>query len=125
VAALRRVLELERGPVITRSKAERTLAALMRAAALPTPEVNARINRLEVDFLWRTHRVVVEVDGYAYHAGRRAFEQDRERDAILVAGGYAVLRITWRQLTSRPEAVIAKIAAALAAKRGARRSDRI
>ncbi len=116
VAALRRVLDLERGPVITRSAAERRFAALLRAAALPAPEVNVRINRLEVDFLWRRQRVVVEVDGYAYHAGRHAFERDRERDGILVAGGYVVLRLTWQQLISRPEAVIAKIAAALAVR---------
>jgi very-short-patch-repair endonuclease len=113
---IRRVFELERGPGITRSKAERKLVALLRAAALPAPELNARVKRDEVDFLWRKHRVAVEVDGYAYHADRRAFERDRERDGVLLADGYAVLRITWRQLITRHEAVIAKIAAALAVR---------
>ncbi|MGH7502884.1 MAG: DUF559 domain-containing protein [Longimicrobiales bacterium] len=111
---LRRLLDLERGPALTRSEAERRLAALLRAASLPAPETNVRVNSLEVDFLWRKQRVVVEVDGYAYHSNARAFERDRERDASLVASGNVVIRFTWRQLTGRPEAVVARVAAALA-----------
>jgi very-short-patch-repair endonuclease len=42
------------------------------------------------------------------------FERDRLRDADLQAAGYRVIRITWRQLQSRPEAVIARLAQALA-----------
>lgn len=114
--ALRALLELERGPAITRSEAERQFLALVRAADLPTPAVNTRIGRYEVDFLWRAERVVVEVDGYAYHSNRQAFERDRARDAELAAAGYTVLRVTWRQLTRTPEAVIARIAGALAAR---------
>jgi Protein of unknown function (DUF559) len=54
---------------------------LLRAAELPTPRVNARVGRFEVDFLWPAHRLIVEVDGYAYHSDRGAFERDRRRDA--------------------------------------------
>jgi very-short-patch-repair endonuclease len=89
---------------------------LLRAAELPTPRVNARVGRFEVDFLWPAHRLIVEVDGYAYHSDRRAFERDRRRDATLAAAGYLVVRITWRQLTETPEAVIARLASALAAR---------
>lgn len=115
-AALRRVLQLERGPALTRSEAERRLVRLLEVAALPFPMVNAKVARLEVDFLWRPERVVVEVDGYTYHSNKRAFERDRARDAVLVAGGHAVIRITWQQLVETPEAVIARIAAALAVR---------
>ena len=115
--ALRRLLELERGPTLTRSEAERRMLALVRAADLPPPVVNARLGRYEIDFLWRSQRLVVEVDGYAYHANRRAFERDRERDAALAAAGYTVLRVTWRQLVGAPGAVVARIAAALAVAR--------
>jgi very-short-patch-repair endonuclease/predicted transcriptional regulator of viral defense system len=114
VAALRQMLALERGPALTRSEAERRIVRLFRAAALPEPEANVRIHRLEVDFLWRPQRVVVEVDGYRYHSHARAFERDRERDGILVANGYAVIRVTWSQLLQNPEAVIARVAATLA-----------
>jgi very-short-patch-repair endonuclease len=99
---------------LTRSEAERRLLALVRAAALPQPKANSRIAGMEVDFLWQEQKVIVEVEGYAYHAGGRAFERDRERDTTLAARGYVVLRVTWRALAARREAVAARIAAALA-----------
>ena len=57
---------------------------------------------------------IVEVDGYAFHGGREAFEQDRRRDADLMVAGHRVLRVTWRQLTREPEAVAARLAVTLA-----------
>jgi hypothetical protein len=70
VPALRRLLELERGPGLTRSEAERKMLTLVRAADLPAPMVNARWGRYELDFLWPDQRLVVEIDGYAYHTSR-------------------------------------------------------
>ena len=65
---------------------------------LPRPEINARLAGYEVDFLWRTQRLVVEVDGFRFHGHRLAFERDREMQQALTAAGYRVSRITWRQL---------------------------
>ncbi len=110
--ALRAALALE--PALTRSEAERRLLALIRAAELPRPQTNARIGPYEVDAVWSQARVVVEVDGYAFHGTRAAFERDRRRDADLAARRFAVLRFTWRELTRHPEAVVARIAAVLA-----------
>lgn len=110
---LRRLLELERSDGLSRSEAERRLFALVRAAGLPLPKKNARVGRLQVDFLWLREKLIVEVDGYAYHSSMRAFERDRERDAQLAARGHTVIRVTWRQLRDGPEAVVARIAAAL------------
>ena len=73
-----------------------------------------RVAGHEVDLLWRAQRLIVEVDGFAFHASRAAFERDRLRDANLLAAGYRVIRITWRRLTREPEAVVAALAAALA-----------
>jgi very-short-patch-repair endonuclease len=56
---------------------------------------------------------VAEVDGDASHSSRAAFERDRVRDAALQAAGYRVLRVTWRELTRRPEAVAVRVAALL------------
>jgi hypothetical protein len=61
-------------PAFTRSEAERRLLELMRAARLPEPETNVRVVGHEVDLLWRAERLVVEVDGYAFHSSRGAFE---------------------------------------------------
>jgi very-short-patch-repair endonuclease len=105
-----------REPSLTRSEAERRLLALVRAARLPAPRANTRVGRYEVDFLWADQRVVVEVDGFAFHSTRAAFERDRARDQALQVAGYTVLRITWRQLVDEPEAVVAALAAALVAR---------
>ncbi len=79
---------LDRGkPRRTRSEAEERFLALVRKAQLPKPAVNRVISGYEVDFLWRKARLVVEVDGFAYHSSQRAFEGDRRRDAVLAAAG--------------------------------------
>jgi very-short-patch-repair endonuclease len=61
-------------------------------------DLDRAVGRYEVDLLWRPQRLAVEVDGYTYHATRAAFERDRRRDAELVALGYRVVRLTWRQI---------------------------
>jgi very-short-patch-repair endonuclease len=100
-------------PAFTRSEAESRFLLLIRRAGLPKPEVNMRVLRYEVDFLWRTEQVVVEIDGAAYHSDRNTFESDRIRDATLQIAGFRVIRVTWKQLTSHPEAVLVCITRAL------------
>jgi very-short-patch-repair endonuclease len=100
-------------PGLTRSEAERRLRRLIRAARLPRPVKNARVEGWEVDLLWREQRLIVEVDGYAYHRSRHAFERDRRRDVELTAAGYRVIRFTWRQIVDEPETVIARLAVLL------------
>jgi very-short-patch-repair endonuclease len=101
----------------TRSKAERLLAQLLRAAKLPRPAFNTFVESLEVDAVWRPERVILEFDSYEFHATRAAFERDRRRDATLIRAGYVVLRTTWHELTEHPYALIARIAEALALAR--------
>ncbi len=116
VPALRAMLELGSTPALTRSEAEERFLALVRAAELPPPEANVRIGPHEVDFLWPDQRLVVEIDGFQYHSSRATFERDRRRDADLAAQGYRVIRVTWRLMVDRPEAAVARIAAALGAR---------
>ena len=101
-------------PGYTRSKAERLLLALTKRADLPRPRTNTHLLGYEIDAVWPQHRLALEVDGWAAHSTRRAFERDRIRDADLQIAGYRVLRVTWERLTRRPEAVAAQIGAALA-----------
>jgi very-short-patch-repair endonuclease len=102
-------------PHITRSEAERVLLGLIERAGLPPPQTNVRVAGHEVDAYWPHSRVVVEVDGFAFHAARHAFERDRLRDQRLAAAGLRVLRITWRQLIFSPEGVAVRLAGALSA----------
>jgi very-short-patch-repair endonuclease len=106
--ALRRATIAE--PRLTRSEAERRLLKLIAAARLERPVTNVRVNGWEVDAFWPRHRLVVEVDGYAYHGNRAAFERDRRKDAALTAAGYRVVRITWRQIADEPHGTVAVLA---------------
>ncbi len=64
-----------------------------------------------VDFLIGT-RLVVEVDGFAYHSNPAQFEADRQRDALLSRLGYRVLRFSYLQvMESWPDVERAVLAA--------------
>jgi very-short-patch-repair endonuclease len=110
---LRAALASEATPAWTRSQAEERFLALVRSAGLPEPEVNVRLGPYEVDFLWRAVGLVVEIDGYAYHASRAAFERDRLRDADLQADGLKVMRVTWRQIVHAADEVLGRVLRAL------------
>jgi len=97
----------------TRSEAERLLRNLFRAANLPMALFNTRVAGYEVDAVWPEQRVIVEVDGYAYHGHRGQFERDRKKDLALRAAGYTVIRVSWRQLTKEPFALVAVLSAEL------------
>jgi very-short-patch-repair endonuclease len=103
-AALRRLLAIERrAAALTRSELEERFLELVRRAGLPEPTVNATVCGYDVDFLWREHRRVVELDGYAYHSMPGAFERDRRRDVDLELAGYRVTRFTYRQVAFAPD----------------------
>jgi very-short-patch-repair endonuclease len=112
-------------PPPTRSELERRFLELCRAEHLPPPAVNAWLAGFEVDALWPEQRLVVELDGYAFHGARAAFERDRVRDAAIQLAGYRVLRVTHRRLAAEPGAVAEAVRALLdAAPRASRREVR-
>jgi predicted transcriptional regulator of viral defense system len=116
-ALLRELLRLlhasGRPPLYLRSRAEELALRLCSSARLPAPLANVRIAGCEVDFCWSGQRVILEVDGYAFHGSTAAFHRDRERDRALAAAGYHVLRFTWRQLTTDRDACLAALCTAL------------
>ena len=59
-------------------------------------------------------RLVIEIDGYAYHSDPDDFERDRRRDARLSARGYRVLRFSYKQVTSHWSEVKAAVLASVA-----------
>jgi very-short-patch-repair endonuclease len=114
VVAMRRLLQQVEVPALTRSEAEARLLELVRRGRLTRPQVNAALRGYEVDFLWLNERVVVEVDGFAYHSSPRAFSRDRRRDAELAAAGFRVLRFTWDDIAQQPEATLVTLTRTLA-----------
>lgn len=109
------LLATHRGPAPPiRSELERLFLDLCHRADLPPPTVNARVEGWEVDALWREQRLIVELDGYAFHGDRASFERDRTRDATLQLAGYRVLRVTHRRLETEPAAVADTVRSLLA-----------
>lgn len=98
----------------TRSDLERDFLRLCRRARLPMPEVNVRVGKDLVDFLWRDQRLVVETDGYVPHRGKIAFQEDRERDLRLRGLGYTVIHLSERQVDEEPVRVAEALRAELA-----------
>jgi hypothetical protein len=81
-----------------RSYLERLFLPIARRAKLPLPEVNVPIAGRRRDFVWREQRLVVETDGYRYHASRQAMRRDRQRDRELTALGWRPARFTYEEV---------------------------
>jgi very-short-patch-repair endonuclease len=104
LAAIRVLLkEASIGARVIRSELEERFQAFLLRAGLPLPQTNRRIEGYEVDCVWPEQRLIVELDGRAFHSPTHAFEEDRARDRRLEAAGWHVIRVTWRQLHEEPE----------------------
>jgi very-short-patch-repair endonuclease len=115
--ALERALDHQRqiGETVSKSRMERRFLDLLDAHALPRPRTNEPLGPYHPDALWPDHRLIVELDSYAIHTTRQAFEEDRARDRYLQANGYRVLRISWQQLGTKPDALAAELRSHLTA----------
>ncbi len=102
----------------TRSDLELAFLRLWARHGIPRPEVNVKVGRWTVDFLWRAERVAVETDFYGYHRGSVAFEDDHRRDLDLRRAGFRVCRYTDEQLDNSPDLVVADLQDALGIGRG-------
>jgi very-short-patch-repair endonuclease len=84
----------------TRSELELMFLELIRRHCLPEPEVNVRVGRFLVDFLWRDRKLIVETDGARFHGGSVATADDLLRDARLRALGFEVLRLSYWEIVN-------------------------
>jgi hypothetical protein len=109
--ALRHLLaNLERAaPADLRSPLEVAFLQLCDDHHLPPPQANTTLAGFLVDFHWPGTTLVVETDGYAYHATPTAFESDRARDQALTLAGYTVVRFTYNQVTREPAECAARL----------------
>lgn len=115
--ALARLLAAEESAFATESEAERRCLRLMIAHGLKPAETQARIAGHRVDFLYRAERLVVEVDGYRYHGTHRRFLQDRRRATELIAAGFQIFPLTWRDVTVDGDAAMERLRRALERRR--------
>lgn len=95
------------GPAPTRSDHEDLVLALIDRAGIDRPELNVWPHldgrSISPDMLWRNERVVVECDSRRWHSDPLTLQDDADKQAILEAHDYRVLRVTWRQAVNRPQ----------------------
>jgi len=103
------------------SPLESIARAVFRDGGLPAPKLQALIGTAEdvarVDFFWKKYRTIVEVDGAIKYADPARAIAQLERDSWLRSLGYEVVHLTWEEITTRPEVVVARIREAF--RRGA------
>jgi very-short-patch-repair endonuclease len=93
----------------------RVLEAIARAG-LPSPQRQWRFERANgrdafIDLAYPDAHLAIELDGWAEHGLRSAFDADRARGNELVLAGWRLLRFTW---TMTDDEIVAAITAALA-----------
>ncbi|WP_433787029.1 DUF559 domain-containing protein [Actinomycetospora sp. CA-101289] len=108
-----------------RSEAERRAHRLVRRAGLTGWRANAEIilpgfGRVLGDLVFEAERVVVEIDGWAYHRDLRAFLRDGPRQSALAAAGWVVLRTHWYELHEDPDGFVRALRRCLAGRAGLR-----
>jgi Transcriptional regulator, AbiEi antitoxin len=77
----------------TRSQNEDDFVAWAERDGLPTPQINVKVNGKEVDALFPTERVIVELDSLEFHHDPISFRNDRRRDRGSAAHGYLTVRL--------------------------------
>ncbi len=115
VLKLRTLLD-RRTFTVTDSTLERRFKPIARAAGLPEPLTQQRVNGLRVDFLWPDLGLIVETDGLRYHRTPAQQARAHLRDQTHLAAGLLPLRFTHAQVTyDRPyvEATLRRVAASL------------
>lgn len=110
----------------TESQLEDLVRTLLEQAGLPKPVkqrtvcAGRRLRRL--DFHFPGTKVVIEADGYAWHASVEAFERDRQRRNALTLKGFLILQWTWSALQTRPEELLIELCTLLGQSSVAKRA---
>jgi len=68
---------------------------------------------VHLDFAYPHEMLAIEIDSVRWHSGVRAITRDNERQNLLVALGWRVLRFEWNDVVRRPRMVAEQIRNAL------------
>jgi len=120
---IRRLLAEARAPSQGRSPLETRFARFREHYGLPSGVTNVDVLGREVDVLWPSARLVVELDSWEHHSHRAAFERDRARDPAFLLAGYRTVRVTHRRLDRESDALAAEIRGLLALDAGKATED--
>ncbi len=101
---LRRELEFfDPAFINAESDPEEDFLRMIRRRTLPMPSVNVWLYPYRVDFLWWHLMLIVELDPYGTHSGRRSFHGDRRKSIELETRGFRVIRVTGDDLYGHEE----------------------
>lgn len=89
----------------TKSQLEVAFLELCEAAGIPLPETNERVAGWEVDALFRSSQIAVELDGYGNHRSPAQVKRDRRKEMALRAAGLQPVRYSDEQLEQRTEVI--------------------
>jgi very-short-patch-repair endonuclease len=110
ISKIRFLIDRDAPPSVTIERAHRTLLELIRSSDLPPPKTEFKIDGKPADIAWPEAKLVVEMDGGAFHNTVGRIERDKLRDGERAAIGWLTIRVTWNELTKRPTALISRIA---------------
>jgi len=99
---------------LTLSELEDRFLALLDEHDLPRPLTNHLVLGMKVDAVWPAQRLAVELDSWAWHHDRAAFEADRARSTRLAQAGWTPVRFTHAQVVDRPHDVATTLRTLLA-----------
>lgn len=105
--ALRRVLRGDERLLL--SKLEAAFIALLEAEGLPLPITNRPEGGRYLDCTWPDREVVVELDSYAFHSSRHAWEADRQRERLVRAKGFEFRRYTYEDVVGASPLMLAEL----------------
>ncbi len=103
--AMRRLLD--RTGDRAHSELERLGVRLLRDVGITGFEVNKTLRLsngrlVEADILFRRKKVIIELDGFAYHSAPEAHQYDLKRQNELMDDGWTVRRFSYRDLIEDP-----------------------
>ena len=91
------------------SPLETRFLRLIRQERLPLPKPGVEVGRYRLDFAYPSIRLAIELEGYAFHSGRKAWSHDLHRRNELVSLGWNVLHFTWDDVVHQPGVVVAEL----------------
>ena len=100
---------LEADQAHTKSALERRFLLFLRRNGLPRPSgLNTWVAGHKADCLYEEQRLVVELDGRAYHLRRSQIATDHRRDEDYQLSGHLILRLLWDDFHPENEAATFK-----------------
>ncbi|MCA1837989.1 MAG: DUF559 domain-containing protein [Actinobacteria bacterium] len=113
-STLRTVLRRRDAAPAAESALETRVIQVLRKSGLPPPERQVAIWDgghfvMRADLVYSSAKLIVEVDGFAYHSARSRWESDRKKDLVVRHLGYSIVRVTSRMLDEDEKGFVAAV----------------